>query len=88
MSNYKVIGYEHKEGISKKNNKPYSLDIIHCIIEQRLDETGNGYGNRVESIVYNAFINGPLEAVPGIGDYIDIHYSRTGYVTDIVPVKG
>lgn len=87
MSNYKVIGYEHREGISKKTNKPYDLDIIHCIIEPKLDDTGDGFGNRVESVIYNAFVNGPLEAVPAIGDYINVQYSRGGYVVDIVPVK-
>lgn len=87
MSNYKVIGYEHKEGISKKTSKPYCIDVIHCIVEQRLDDFGNGFGNRVESVVYNALVNGPLEAVPAVGDYINIIYSRNGYVCDVIPVK-
>lgn len=85
MSKYKVVGYEHRAGISKKTNKPYELDIVHCIIEQNIADTGNGFGNAVESVVYNALINGPLEAVPAIGDYISVYYSRGGFVSDIVP---
>lgn len=87
MAKYKLIGYEHRAGISKKNNKPYDLDFLHCIVEERLDQYGSGYGNRVETITYNNLINKPLEAVPAVGDYIEVYYNRSGYVTDISPVK-
>lgn len=83
---YKVVGYEHKEGISKKTNKPYCIDIVHCIVEHSIMNI-DGYGDRVESIIYNALVNGPLEAVPAVGTYVDIRCSRTGYITDIVPVE-
>lgn len=87
MQNYKVVGYEHRAGISKKTGKPYEIDIVHCVVEYPIEESGNGYGNRVEAVVYNSLINGPLEAVPAVGDYIDVCYSRSGFVTDIILSK-
>lgn len=84
--NYKVIGYEHKEGISKKNNKAYNIDIFHCVIENPIP-SDSGFGNRVEVVVYNAGINGSLESVPAIGDYIEPKYNRQGFICDISSSK-
>lgn len=80
--NYKVVGFEHREGTSKKTDKPYAVSIIHCIVECPID-SDCGYGNRVESLVYNALVNGALESAPSIGDYITPYYSRGGYLQGI-----
>lgn len=84
-SYYEVVGYEHRSGISKKTGKPYDIDIIYVIYQADIP-ADNGYGKRVESITYNRLINGPLEAVPLVGDHVMPYYSRSGFVTDIVKV--
>ena len=87
MNCYKVVGYESRSGVSKKTGKPYDMDIIHVIHETPI--TGDGcYGNRVECITYNRLVNGPLEAVPLVGDMVCVYYNRSGFVTDIVKVEG
>ena len=85
-SYYEVVGYEHRNGISKKSGKPYDIDIIYVIHQAGIDPD-SGYGKRVEVITYNRLINGPLEAVPLIGDHIIPYYSRSGFVTDIVKAE-
>lgn len=77
--NYKVVGFEHREGISKKTGKPYAISVIHCVVECSIG-SDFGYGNRVESLVYNAQVNGALETVPIVGDYITPYYSRNGFL--------
>ena len=76
--NYKVVGFEHREGTSKKTGKPYAISVIHCIVEYPIDND-IGYGNRVEALVYNAQVNGPLQVAPSVGDYITPYYSRNGF---------
>lgn len=77
--NYKVVGFEHREGTSKKTGKPYEISVIHCVVEYPID-SNIGYGNRVESFVYNAQVNGALEAAPSLGDYITPYFSRNGFL--------
>lgn len=86
MNCYEVVGYENRNGISKKTGKPYDMDIIHVIHTEPM--SGDGcYGKRVESITYNRLVNGPLEAVPLVGDNIKVYYNRTGFVEHIESVK-
>lgn len=86
MSIYEVVGYENRNGISKKSGKPYDMDIIHVIDTEPL--SGDGCcGNRVESITYNRLVNGPLKAVPAVGRKIKVIYNRSGFVADIEPVE-
>ena len=85
-SYYEVVGYENRNGISKKSGKPYDIDIIY-VIDQATIPADTGYGKRVEVITYNRLINGQLEAIPLVGDHIMPYYSRSGFVTDIVKVE-
>lgn len=83
MNKYKVVGYEHRAGTSKKTGKPYDMDILHVISEQPL--TGEGqYGNRVESLVFNRLILGEFPSMPLVGDVIGVYFDRSGYPCDIV----
>ena len=83
MNKYKVVGYEHRAGISKKTNKPYDMDILHVINEQPLAGDGQ-YGNRVESLVFNRLILGEFPAMPLVGDTIGVYFDRSGYPCEIV----
>lgn len=84
MNKYKVVGYEHRSGISKKNGKPYDMDILHVINEFPLANNDDSYGNRVESLVFNRLILGEIPAMPLVGDVIGVYFDRSGYPCDIV----
>ena len=81
-SYYEVVGYENRAGVSKKTNKPYDIDIFYVVHSADINPE-NGYGKRVESFTYNRLINGPLEAVPLVGDHIMPYFSRSGFLTEI-----
>lgn len=83
MTKYKVVGYEHRSGISKKTGKPYDMDILHVIGNHLLfgDES---YGNPAETIVFNRLIIGELPFKPEIGDTIGVYFDRSGYPCEIV----
>ena len=85
MKKYKVIGYEHRSGISKKTQKPYDMDILHVIHDEPIVGEGS-YGNRVESLVFNRLIHGAFPAMPLVGDTIGVYFDRFGYPCDIVPI--
>lgn len=86
MNTYEVVGYENRNGISKKSGNPYDMDIIHVIHTEPM--SGDGCcGNRVEAITYNRLVNGPLSVVPAVGRKIKVYYNRSGFVTDIEAVE-
>ena len=85
MNKYKVVGYEHRAGTSKKSGKPYDMDILHCISETPI-AGDNGYGSRVESLTFKRLIVGEFPSMPAVGDVVRVYFDRSGYPFDIEKV--
>lgn len=79
MNTYEVVGYEHRNGIRKRDNKEYDIDIIHVIHNESLTAQPESYGKRVESFVFNRLVFGKASEYPVVGDQIKVYFNRSGF---------
>lgn len=76
----KVLGKVHREGVSKKNGRPFNFNEIHYLGKARgvegqaaLTATLDGYDYPYERIM--------------VGHEYNIEFDKTGFVVEFAPVK-
>lgn len=79
MAKARVIGVQHKEGVSKKGNN-YNADILH--VEFLDTPRAKGFTGHEVGTVWCTSDVCPI--VPKVGATVDVYYSRTGYVEDVL----
>lgn len=80
MAKYTIVGVEHREGISKKTNRPYNMDVLH-VVAQKQNNTENFRGCAVDTIPIGRE-SGILTFTPAPGETVEISFNRAGFVED------
>lgn len=79
MAKYKILGYEHNEGINKQG-KPYNIHVIHAV-NQRPMKGKEKDGYNVKEIVVNEG-DGILLQIPAVGEVWEFDFNARGRVED------
>ncbi len=78
MAKYTIVGVEHITGTSRKNGRPYDMDILHVICE--MPPRGREMvGKQVDKITISRD-TGILIYPPAPGQVYEIGFNRSGYV--------
>lgn len=77
---YKVMGYEHTAGTSRKTGSRYDMHILHVVSERPMSNR-DSIGYAVDKIVIGAD-TGILTQIPTPGEVWEIGYNRQGRVED------
>lgn len=84
MAKYKIVGYEHNAGTSKKTGRPYDMHIIHCVSERPM-KGADKIGSAAEQITIGAH-DGILTQIPAPGETWEISFNSQGRVDDAYPI--
>lgn len=76
----KVMGKAHREGVSKRTNKPFDFNEIHYLGKGRGVE-----GQAALTCILDSF-DYPYEKIV-VGQDYNIEFDRTGFVVEFTPVK-
>ena len=74
----KVVGCVHREGISKKTNKPFNA----CFVSVTHPETGYT-GLRAEELYISMDTLGGV--IPQPGEEYDLEYNKAGFISAFTP---
>lgn len=85
MAKYKIVGYEHNSGTSKKTGKPYDMHILHVVSEKPMKGQGK-LGCSAEQIAIGAD-DGILTQIPAPGEVWEFSFNRQGRVDDAYPAE-
>lgn len=76
----KVLGKVHREGVSKKNGRPFNFNEIHYLGKARGVEGQAALTATLDGFDY------PYERIMVGNDY-NIEFDKTGFVVEFAPVK-